>query len=62
MALCLAQVSEFRIQIFGRWKSNSFMKYIRKQIEKFSLGLSNQMLANENFFHVRAPSHLSNHE
>ncbi len=53
MALCLGGADQFKIQILGRWKSDSFMRYIRKQVEQFSAGLSNLMLQNEDFFHIK---------
>lgn len=53
MALCLNGVEQYKIQIIGRWKSDSFMKYIRRQIEQFSEGLSNLMIQNESFLHIK---------
>ncbi len=54
MALCLSRVDQYIIQIWGRWKSDAFMKYIRKQVEQFTAGLSSLMLKNENFNHISA--------
>ena len=52
MAMCLAQVDPYRIKLIGRWKSDSFMRYIRKQIEEFTKDISNRMIENEHFTHV----------
>ena len=52
MALCLAGIEEYRIKIIGRWKSDGFMKYIRKQIKQFTEGVSARMIENESFFQL----------
>ena len=52
MALCLAKTDVYMVMIIGRWKSDSFMKYIRKQIEQFSAGLTDKMIEAEHFNHV----------
>lgn len=52
MAMCLANVEPYRIKLIGRWKSDSFMKYIRKQIEEFTQDISDRMIENESFRHV----------
>ena len=52
MAMCLAKVDQYMIMIIGRWKSDSFMKYIRKQIEQFTSGISDRMLEVEHFNHI----------
>ncbi len=53
MAMCLASIEPYRIKLIGRWKSDAFMKYIRKQIEEFTQDISNRMIQNEDFRHVR---------
>ena len=52
MALYLAKVPTLTIMIIGRWKSDAFLLYIRKQVAQFSQNLSTQMLQNENFYTV----------
>ena len=52
MALYLAKVPTLTIMIIGRWKSDAFLRYIRKQVAQFSQNLSTQMLQNENFYTV----------
>ena len=52
MALCLAKTDVYMVMMIGHWKSDSFMKYIRKQIRQFSAGLTEKMLEAEHFNHV----------
>ncbi len=52
MAMYLGGVPVFAIQMIGRWSSDSFMKYIRKQIEEFTYEVSQQMLTMQHFRHV----------
>ena len=52
MALCLAKVDTYIIKLQGRWKSDAFLKYIRKQVKQFSTDLSNKMIIKEHFNHV----------
>lgn len=53
MALYLAKkVPNLTIVIIGRWKTDAFLRYIRKKIAQFSVNLSSKMTANENFFTV----------
>ena len=57
MAMYLGGIPVYAIQLIGRWKSDSFMKYLRKQIEQFTLGISTKTLTLQVFCHV--PSHTS---
>ena len=50
MAMYLDKVPTFSIMMIGRWSSDAFLKYIRKQVEQFSHNVSRRMLNNENFF------------
>ena len=50
MALHLADVFPLTIMMIGRWRSKAFLLYIRKQVQKFSEGLSDRMLQTEDFF------------
>jgi len=52
MAMYLGGVPVFAIQMIGRWSSDSFMKYIRKQIEEFTYDVSQKMLTMQHFRHV----------
>jgi hypothetical protein len=58
MAMYLGGVPVFAIQMIGRWLSDSFMKYIRKQIEEFTYNVSQKMLNMQHFRHV--PNNQSN--
>ena len=50
MAMYLADVATFTIMMIGRWSSDAFLRYIRKQVEQFSHNVSIKMIRNENFF------------
>ena len=50
MALHLANVSPLTIMMIGRWRSDAFLLYIRKQVQQFSIGLSDRMLESEDYF------------
>ena len=50
MALHLANVSPLTIMMIGRWRSEAFLLYIRKQVQQFSVGLSDKMLESEDYF------------
>ena len=50
MAMYLAHVAVYTIMMIGRWSSDAFLRYIRKQVEIFSHNVSVRMLANEHFF------------
>ena len=39
MALCPAKVDVYMVQIIRRWKLDSFMKYIQKEIKEFTSDL-----------------------
>ena len=52
MAMCLAKLDVYMVKIIGRWKSDAFMKYIRKQIQQFTSGISDKMVSMEHFTHV----------
>jgi hypothetical protein len=52
MAMYLGCLPVYAIQLIGRWSSNSFMKYIRKQIKEFSLGVSMKLLTVQVFCHI----------
>ena len=52
MAMVLAKVDTYVIKLQGRWKSDAFMKYIRKQVQQFSSDISDKMILKEHFNHV----------
>jgi hypothetical protein len=56
MAMFLAGVPVFTIMLLGRWSSDAFLRYIRKQVMEFSSGISTKMIQNENFFTIPALS------
>jgi hypothetical protein len=53
MAMFLAGIPVFTIMLMGRWSSDAFLRYIRKQVKEFSLGVSSKMIQNENFFTIQ---------
>jgi hypothetical protein len=50
MAMYLAGVPVYTIMIVGRWSSDAFLRYIRKQVEMFSHNVSVRMIQNDHFF------------
>jgi hypothetical protein len=50
MAMYLAGVPIFSIMLIGSWSSLAFLKYIRKQVQEFSFGISLQT-----FKHINNP-------
>ena len=51
MQLFLNKIPTFQIMLLGRWSSDAFLKYIRRQVQEFSSGLSTAMV-NKEFFTV----------
>ena len=52
MSMYLAEVPVYTIMLIGRWSSDAFLKYIRKQVEQFSHNVSRRMIQNQHFTHV----------
>ena len=52
MAMYLARVPVYTIMLLGRWSSDAFLLYIRKQVEQFSHNVSVRMIENQHFTHV----------
>jgi hypothetical protein len=52
MAMKLSGAEDSTIRLIGRWKSDSFLKYIRRQVLQFSSNISCRMLENEHFTHI----------
>ena len=42
----------FMIMLIGRWSSNAFLRYIRKQVMEFSQNVVKRMLSCQNFRHI----------
>ena len=54
MAMFIGGCPVFMIMLIGRWSSDAFMKYIRRQIEEFSHDVSQRMIAT--MFHRYIPA------
>lgn len=52
MSLCLAKIEHTIIKLIGRWKSDAFLKYIRKQVQDLTTDISSRMIQNEHFRHI----------
>ena len=52
MSMELSGAEDSTICLMGRWKSDSFLKYIRKQVLQFSSNISRRMLEHEHFTHI----------
>ena len=52
MAMFLGGTPTFVIMLQGRWSSDAFLRYIRKQVKQFSKGISTRMIQNEEFFTI----------
>jgi hypothetical protein len=56
MAMYLAHIPVFTIMLLGRWSSDAFLRYIRKQVKEFSNGISTKMITKEHFFIIPTTS------
>ena len=52
MSMRLSDISEPTIRLIGRWRSDSFLKYIRTQVREFASNISRRMNENEHFTHI----------
>jgi hypothetical protein len=59
MAMYLAGVPVYTIMLIGCWSSNTFLWYIRVQVQEFSAGVSQRILVSDSFFMI---PELSSHE
>jgi len=59
MAMYLAGVPVFSIMLIGRWSSTAFLKYIWKQVQGFSQGVSLKMIEVQSFKHVQNPTEMN---
>ena len=50
MLLYLAEVRTSTIMLLGRWKSDAFLLYLRKQVKEFTKGVSNTMVDQPSIF------------
>ena len=42
----------FMIMLIGRWSSDAFLRYIRKQVMEFSQNVAKSILSCQNFRHI----------
>ncbi len=52
MAMYLGECAVYTIMLIGRWSSNAFLQYIRKQVMEFSQNIAKKMLSYQNFCHI----------
>ena len=52
MVMFLAGTPVYMIMLMGRWSSEAFMQYIRKQVLSLSHGIAAKMLTYEQFYTV----------
>ena len=52
MAMALAKVEVYAIKLIGRWKTELFLCYVRKQVNKFTSDISSNMFEHEHFSRV----------
>jgi hypothetical protein len=52
MAIYLGECPVFMIMLIGRWSSDAFLRYIRKQVMEFSQNVAKRMLSCQNFRHI----------
>lgn len=52
MGMYLAGTPVYTIMLLGRWSSDAFMRYIRKQVLDMSHGISTKMLTYEEFYTI----------
>ena len=54
MAMILSGVPNYMVMLIGRWKSDAFLIYIRKQVAEFTKSVSQKMITTTTFFHPPA--------
>ena len=57
MAMYLAGVPVFTIMLIGRWSSDAFLRYIRRQVQEFSSGVSSKMILAPDYFTIPDAGH-----
>ena len=58
MAMFLNKVKTYTIMLQGRWSSNAFLRYIRKQVKEFSHGVSEAMVNPDTYKFYTTPDSL----
>ena len=56
MAMYLNGVPVYTIMLLGRWSSDAFLRYIRKQVTEFSNNVACKMIKSKKYHHVPDPS------
>ena len=57
MAMYLNLIPVCTIMLLGRWSSDAFLRYIRKQVAEFSKGVSRKMIQRRVYYHVPDSNH-----
>jgi hypothetical protein len=52
MAMYLGECPIFMIMLIGRWSSDAFLRYIRKQVMEFRQNVAKRLLLCQNFRHI----------
>jgi hypothetical protein len=52
MAMYLGERPVYTIMLIGRWSSDAFLQYIRKQVMEFSQNIAKKMLTLQNYRHI----------
>ena len=52
MEMYLGEIPVYTIMLIGRWSSDAFLCYIRKQVEQFLRNVSKKMLTFWSFRHI----------
>jgi hypothetical protein len=52
MAMYLNGIPVYTIMLLGRWSSDAFLRYIRKQVTEFSKGVARKMIQRPVYFHI----------
>jgi hypothetical protein len=55
MAMYLNGIPVYTIMLLGRWSSDAFLRYIRKQVNEFSNNVSKKMIQNPKYHHLPDP-------
>jgi hypothetical protein len=52
MAMYLNGIPVYTIMLLGRWSSDAFLLYIRKQVTEFSKGVARKTIQRPVYFHI----------
>jgi hypothetical protein len=55
MGMYLNDIPVYTIMLLGRWSSDAFLQYIRKQVTEFSNNVSRKMIKNPKYHHLPDP-------